>query len=145
MKQQLLGIAWLATITLALPLAGRAAETRERPRSILEGVPALEKTVTYTDTKIPLGELMGTVAADAFQRLLTASADRLRQKQTASMIDSHLRNAETPEQMRRDEAVHALQSPVQRTLALLVNQLPAEQWDRLLATGRLTFSTQPGP
>src|SRR5205807_5709167 len=26
-----------------------------------------------------------------------------------------------------------------------VNQLPAEQWDRLLATGRLTFSTKSGP
>jgi hypothetical protein len=82
---------------------------------------------------------------DAFQRLLTAAADRLRQRQTPSIIASSLSTAEAREQMRRDEAVHELQSPVQRTLALLFNQLPAEQWDRLLATGRLILSTKPEP
>jgi type II secretory pathway component GspD/PulD (secretin) len=64
MKQQLFGIAGLAMMALALPLSGRAAETQERPRSVLEKSPALDKPVTYTETKIPLGELVQRVAAD---------------------------------------------------------------------------------
>src|SRR3989475_10569103 len=51
---------WLAG--LALPELG--AEGVEHPRSVLEGVKALEKPITYTETKIPLGELVQKVAAD---------------------------------------------------------------------------------
>jgi hypothetical protein len=86
---------------------------------------------------------LAALPSDAFQRLLTATADCMRQKRTSEQIASRFRTAEGREQMRRDDAVHSLQSPAQRTLARLVNQLLPEQWDRLRAAGRLTFSTDP--
>jgi hypothetical protein len=41
----------------------------QRPRSPLAGVAALDKPVTYTETKIPLGELVQKVAADTGVKL----------------------------------------------------------------------------
>jgi hypothetical protein len=61
----------VGTIGLTLPLC--AAEP-PRPRSPLAAVTALEKPVTYTETKIPLGELIQKVAADTGVKL-TATAD----------------------------------------------------------------------
>jgi hypothetical protein len=49
--------------------AGTAAG---RPRSVLEAVPGLEKRVSYSETKIPLGELIQKVAADTEVPLTTA-------------------------------------------------------------------------
>jgi hypothetical protein len=128
--------AWRCEIFQDLAARNREAALRQR---------RLREVEARFREELKLSAEMAALPADAFQRLLAAAADRLRQKQTPSMIASDLRTAEAREQMRRDEAVHALQSPVQRSLALLVNQLPAEQWDRLLAAGRLTFSTRPGP
>jgi hypothetical protein len=58
----------------ALGLPGLAAATDPRPRSPLTSVAALDKPVTYTETKIPLGELIQKVAVETGVRL-TATAD----------------------------------------------------------------------
>src|SRR5947209_445520 len=55
---------------LACP--GFAADAPQRPRSTLAGVVALAKPVTYTETKIPLGELVEKVAGDAGVKLSAA-------------------------------------------------------------------------
>jgi hypothetical protein len=62
----------LCLASLALP--GLAAEPASRPRSVLQGVSALDKPVTYTETKIPLGELVQKVATDTGVKL-TATQD----------------------------------------------------------------------
>jgi hypothetical protein len=46
----------------------------EPQRSALEGVPGLEKRVTYAETKIPLGELVEKIAADTGCPLTAARA-----------------------------------------------------------------------
>jgi hypothetical protein len=55
-------------LILMLSLMGCAlsalAASESRPRTVLTNVPGLEKRVTYTETKIPLGELVAKVAAD---------------------------------------------------------------------------------
>jgi hypothetical protein len=56
----------------ALSAAACAAEPGAPRGSVLEGVTALEKPVTYTETKIPLGELVRKVAADTGAPLTTA-------------------------------------------------------------------------
>ena len=66
------GRALLAALLLAGPAF--AAEPAAAHRSPLEAVKALEKPVTYTQTKIPLGELVQKVAADTGVKLV-ASAD----------------------------------------------------------------------
>jgi hypothetical protein len=57
----------LCLLSFALPVF--AAEAGSRPHSVLQGVAALEKPVTYTETKIPLGELVQKVASDTGARL----------------------------------------------------------------------------
>src|SRR5712691_12256263 len=59
-----------AMISLACP--GFAADAPQRPRSTLAGVAALAKPVTYTETKIPLGELVERVAGDTGVKLSAA-------------------------------------------------------------------------
>jgi hypothetical protein len=59
---------------LTAALSSLAAETSTPSRSVLQGVSALEKPVSYTETKIPLGELVEKVAADTGVKL-TATAD----------------------------------------------------------------------
>jgi hypothetical protein len=118
-------------------LAARNRETalRERQRREVEA---------RFQEELKRSAAMAALPADAFQRLLTAAADRRRQASTAPSGSPSL-SAEAREQEQRDEAVHSLQSPVQRTLALLIQQMPAEQWQHLLTAGQLTFSTKPGP
>src|SRR5262249_23242756 len=55
-------------------LHGFGARAGESPRLALEGVPGLEKRVSYSETKIPLGELVATVAAGRGGRLTAAPA-----------------------------------------------------------------------
>src|SRR5438128_347025 len=57
-------------VSLALP--GTRAETPKPPRSVLEAVKELDKPVTYTETKIPLGELIQKVATDTGVSLTAA-------------------------------------------------------------------------
>jgi hypothetical protein len=57
------GFCFIVTATI-VALPGLAAGARQRPRSVLEGAPGLEKRVTYSETKIPLGELVARVAAE---------------------------------------------------------------------------------
>src|SRR5437879_1062838 len=54
----------LLIAALGLTTAALAAEPEPRPRSVLEGVAALEKPVSLSETKIPLGDLVQKVAAD---------------------------------------------------------------------------------
>src|SRR5712692_8464100 len=61
-----------AAALVAVPGHGVRAEMR--PRSVLEGAPGLEKRVTYSETKIPLGELVAKVAADTGVPLRAAPA-----------------------------------------------------------------------
>src|SRR5438874_1754941 len=53
-------VAWI----LGFALSSVAARSAERRRSALDGIAALEKPITYTGTKIPLGELVEKVAAE---------------------------------------------------------------------------------
>jgi hypothetical protein len=55
-----------------LPGPARAAEPGSRPRSPFEGVAALAKPMSYTETKIPLGELVQKVAADTGMKLVAS-------------------------------------------------------------------------
>jgi hypothetical protein len=55
-------------------LPGLAARDGKRPRSVLDDVAALDRHVTYTETKMPLGELVQKVAEDTGAPL-TAAAD----------------------------------------------------------------------
>jgi hypothetical protein len=119
-------------------LAARNRETALRERRMRE-------TEARFREEIQLHAGMAALPSDAFERLLTAAAERSRQKPTSEQLAARLRTADGREQIRRDDAVHALQTPVQRALARLVNQLPLEQWDRLRTAGRLTFSTNPAP
>jgi hypothetical protein len=54
----------------SLPAVGEAVPSRAA--SVLEGVPGLEQRVTYTETKIPLGELIARVAEDTHVPLTAA-------------------------------------------------------------------------
>jgi hypothetical protein len=49
---------------LACKLSALAEPGESRPRSVLSNVRGLEKTVTYSETKIPLGELVAKLAAE---------------------------------------------------------------------------------
>jgi hypothetical protein len=69
--------AWSAFVSLIaalLLLPSFASGAEKRSHSVLEDVAALEKPVTYTETKIPLGELIQKVADDTGVPL-TASKD----------------------------------------------------------------------
>jgi hypothetical protein len=54
----------LISALLGSALPGLAAGRESRPRSVLTHAPGLEKRVTYSETKIPLGEIIARVAAD---------------------------------------------------------------------------------
>jgi hypothetical protein len=54
------------------PSEPAAREAGERVRSVLERVPGLDRRVTYTETGIPLGELVRKVAADTGATLVAA-------------------------------------------------------------------------
>src|SRR5215208_4075745 len=67
--------AWLTCfgILYLSPLPrSHAAEPAQQPQSALTGVAALDKTVTYTELKIPLGELVEKIAADTGAPLTAA-------------------------------------------------------------------------
>ena len=72
MKPDLLTRRDFVTLSLALLHPGFAAETPPARTSVLEGVGALDKLVAYSDTKIPLGELVQKVAADTGVTLTAA-------------------------------------------------------------------------
>src|SRR5205823_4616918 len=55
-------LAWLLAGVSTFALVGTGAQ--QRSPSILDDVPGLDRPVTYTETKIPLGELVHTVAID---------------------------------------------------------------------------------
>src|SRR5207247_4021492 len=74
MKPYPVAVALLTAGVMGITLPGFAAEAGAPHRSALEGIAALEKAVTYTETKIPLGELVAKVAADTGV-ILTASPD----------------------------------------------------------------------
>src|SRR5437667_10659776 len=62
-------IGWIGRIGLICGISslagpGFAADTHPPRPSALSGVAGLAKPVTYTETKIPLGELIGKVAAE---------------------------------------------------------------------------------
>jgi hypothetical protein len=59
-------------LSLLLALPSFAAAPTPRHRSALEDVKGLEKPVTYTETKIPLGELVQKIAADTGAPLTAA-------------------------------------------------------------------------
>src|SRR5947207_1336574 len=73
MKQTTALWAWLlgAAALGSLPAGGTPVSSR--PASALDGVAALEKPVSYTETKIPLGELVQKVAAETGVTLTAAS------------------------------------------------------------------------
>jgi hypothetical protein len=73
MKPWLLLMAGVIPGILGLTGPGFAAAA-ERPAPVLEGIQELEKPVSYTETKIPLGELVTRVSADTGVTL-TASTD----------------------------------------------------------------------
>ena len=74
----LLRLVWLWTcvtgFTVMAAAVGFADDPERTHRSILEGIPALEKPITCSEFKIPLGELVERVAADTGVRL-TAGRD----------------------------------------------------------------------
>jgi hypothetical protein len=89
MKHRALLFSWLIYCTTVSALPASAADAGQaeqgRPpsrvsleaapagdRSVLEGVAALDKRVTYTETKIPLGELVQKVAAETGVPLVAA-------------------------------------------------------------------------
>src|SRR5437588_3810132 len=59
----------LATLGILASLPWRVAAAVEGHESALAGVKELEKRVSYTETKIPLGELVEKVARDTGIRL----------------------------------------------------------------------------
>src|SRR5436853_1982827 len=63
---------WILIAAVALLLSGAAKSIEDRSRSPLAGVKALENPVSYTETKIPLGELVQKVAADTGAPLTAA-------------------------------------------------------------------------
>jgi hypothetical protein len=54
----------LSSAILGCALSALAAGSESRPRSVLANAPGLEQRVTYSETKIPLGEFVARVAAD---------------------------------------------------------------------------------
>src|SRR5438046_4894343 len=64
MKHHVVVKRWILIAAVALLLPGAAKSIEDRSRSPLAGVKALENPVSYTETKIPLGELVQKVAAD---------------------------------------------------------------------------------
>src|SRR5438105_4424828 len=63
---------WLLYGAALLPPLSARAETPKSPRSVLQAVKELDKPVTYTETKIPLGELVQKVATDTGVSLTAA-------------------------------------------------------------------------
>jgi hypothetical protein len=88
---------------------------------------------------------LASLPPEVFHRRLTAAAERARVRGPRVHPDTLPLTPEQREAAWNDEAVRMLQSPVQRTLALLLARMPAAQWDQLVARGRLVLSTQPGP
>jgi hypothetical protein len=72
MKRCAVSLVGLISWTCALAVAACAAEPGAPRGSVLKGVTALEKPVTYSETKIPLGELVQRVAADTGASLTAA-------------------------------------------------------------------------
>src|SRR6266542_884343 len=72
LRRALSAMLWIS-LTMLRQL-GLADEAVKRPGSPLEGIAALEKPVTYSETKIPLGELVQLVAAETHVRLTAARA-----------------------------------------------------------------------
>ena len=72
MKPDLLTRREFVTLSLALLHPDFAAEAPPARASVLEGVSALDKLVAYSETKIPLGELVQKVAADTGVTLTAA-------------------------------------------------------------------------
>jgi hypothetical protein len=72
MKNHPLLVVWLIATTLPVALPGFSAEAPTGHPSPLVSVMALDKPVTYTETKIPLGELVQKVAADTGASLTAA-------------------------------------------------------------------------
>src|SRR5436309_2964984 len=66
----------VCTLVFELPSLAAAAAKRSAPSaraaSVLEGVKELDKPVTYTETKIPLGDLVQQVAKDTGAPLTAA-------------------------------------------------------------------------
>jgi hypothetical protein len=69
MMKQALILSGLVFSLLITARYGAAASAGRHPRPVLEDVKALEKPVTYTETKIPLGELVEKAAADTGVKL----------------------------------------------------------------------------
>jgi hypothetical protein len=63
----------LVSVMSALAPPGQAADMQQRPRSPLEGVAALDRPVSYTETKIALSELVQKVAAETGVKLAAAA------------------------------------------------------------------------
>jgi hypothetical protein len=63
---------WLIGALAAGALPGFAGEASPKPPSVLEGVRQLEKSVTISETKIPLGELVQKVAEETGAPLTAA-------------------------------------------------------------------------
>src|SRR5437016_4801804 len=70
MKRRWIVIGWIGC-AFGLASPGFSAEG-QRPRSVLEGVRGLEKRVTFTETKIPLGEIVQKVAEETGVKLKAA-------------------------------------------------------------------------
>src|SRR5439155_23576406 len=70
-SRPLLFVLLLSGIGYVLP--GLAAGSERRPRSNLADAAGLEKPVTYSETKIPLGELLARVTTDTGITLTAAS------------------------------------------------------------------------
>ena len=66
------GLGWLIACSLLLAPPSFAAESASAHRSPLESVKGLDKPVTYTETKIPLGELVRKVSVDTGVTLTAA-------------------------------------------------------------------------
>jgi hypothetical protein len=65
---------WLVAGLAALVLAGASHAEEPRPPSVLAGVKALDKPVSFSETRIPLGELVQKVAAETGAPLTAAPA-----------------------------------------------------------------------
>src|SRR5437764_1448168 len=70
-----------------LALSACSANVAERPRSVLDGVKALEKPVTDTETRIPLGILVQKVADEPVAVVVKAFSDRELLVQLADLLE----------------------------------------------------------
>src|SRR5439155_16284614 len=71
MAQRLKRLAGLIAVMALVPAAG-AADAETRPRSVLADIKALDQPVSYSETKIPLGELVEKIATGTGVRLAPA-------------------------------------------------------------------------